>query len=60
MVCCGYNEDRVRKIITEGLAACRGGFPHIHLKDVETLESDFTRMKRWTTLVRRIIDDVWS
>lgn len=54
MVCCGYDEGRVRRIITEGLAACRGGFPHIHLKDVETVEGDTTRLTRWVRLVRDI------
>ncbi len=59
MVCCGYNEARVRRIIGDGLAACRGGFPHIHLKDVETVEGDVTRLTRWVRLVRNIAESVW-
>ncbi len=54
MVCCGYDESRVRRIIGDGLAACRGGYPHIHLKDVETVEGDVTRLTRWVRLVRDI------
>jgi hypothetical protein len=54
MVCCGYREDLVRRIIGEGLAACRGGHPHIHLKDIETVEGDITRLTRWVKLVRDI------
>ena len=54
MMCYGYNEDLIRRIITEGLDACKGGFPHIHLKDVETVEGDITRLTRWVKLVRQI------
>lgn len=56
MVCCGYDESRVRRIIGEGLSVCRGGFPHIHLKDIETVEGDVTRLTRWVRLVRRIVE----
>lgn len=52
MVCCGYDESRIRRIIREGLAACRGGYPHIHLKDIETVEGDLTRLTRWVQVVR--------
>ena len=58
MVCCGFNESLIRRIISDGLAACRGGYPHIHLKDVETVEGDITRLTRWVTLVREIVDEV--
>lgn len=54
MLCCGYNEDRVRRIIRDGLAACKGGYPHIHLKDIETVEGDLSRLTRWVRLVRQI------
>jgi hypothetical protein len=60
MVCYGYNEDRIRRIISEGLAACKGGYPHIHLKDIETVEGDVTRLTRWVNLVRSVADEVWS
>jgi len=57
MVCCGYNESLIRRIISEGLAACRGGYPHIHLKDIETVEGDVTRLSRWVNLVRRVDEE---
>ncbi len=60
MVCCGYNEDRVRRMISEGLEACRGCHPCIHLKDVETVERDVTRLTRWVKQVREITEDKWS
>ena len=60
MVCYGYNEDRVRRIIGEGLAACRGGYPHIHLKDIETVEGDLTRLTRWVKTVRDVAGKIWT
>ena len=60
MVCYGYNEDRVRRIISDGLTACKGGYPHIHLKDVETVEGDVTRLARWVKLARTVSEQVWS
>jgi len=60
MVCYGYDEDRVRRIIGSGLGACKGGYPHIHLKDVETIEGDITRMGRWVKLVRTVSEQVWT
>lgn len=59
MLCAGWDEARIRRIIGEGLTACRGGFPHIHLKDVETLQGDLTRLPRWVAIVRDTIDRTW-
>ncbi len=59
MVCCSYNENLIRRIISGGLRACRGGHPHIHLKDIETVESDLSRLTRWVKLVREIAAKVW-
>ena len=56
MVCAGWDEARIRKIIGEGLKACRGGYVDIHLKDVETVQGDPTRLARWTQIVRNVID----
>jgi len=52
MVCCGYDEGRVRRIISEGLKAAKGCRVHIHLKDIETVEGDYDRLKRWVRVVR--------
>lgn len=54
MICCGYDEGKVQAIIRNGLDACRGGYPHIHLKDIETVEGDITRLTRWVQRVRKI------
>ena len=60
MVCFGYDENKVRGIITNGLSLCKGGYSHMHLKDVETVEGDVTRLAKWVNLVRDITDKAWA
>ncbi|MBI5722498.1 MAG: hypothetical protein HZA50_00960 [Planctomycetes bacterium] len=59
MVCAAWDEARVRRIIREGLEACRGQFLHLHLKDIETVQGDTGRLARWTKIVRQTIDEYW-
>ena len=58
MVCAGWDEDRIRRQLTNGLAACRDGFPHIHLKDIETVQGDTNRLRRWTQIAREVVERV--
>jgi len=57
MVCCGWNEDHVRRIIRDGLEAARGCHVDITLKDVETVQGDPRRLKNWVRLVRELSDN---
>lgn len=57
MVCCGWDEDRIRTIIRNGLEASKGCFVHIHLKDIETVEGDPKRLSHWVEIVRAITDE---
>jgi hypothetical protein len=54
MVCAGWDEARIRRIIGDGLQAARGCHIHLHLKDVETVQGDPTRLKRWVAIVRDV------
>lgn len=56
MVCAGLDEDRVRRVIGQGLDATQECFAHIHLKDVETVEGDPGRLARWVQIVRETIE----
>jgi len=56
MVCCGFDEARIRRIIREGMEACRGLHVCIHLKDIETVEGDTSRLSRWVEAVRSVSD----
>jgi hypothetical protein len=57
MVCAGWDEARIRRIIRDGLRACRDGVVHIHLKDIETVQGDPGRLARWTGIVREIAEE---
>ncbi|MBI2440826.1 MAG: hypothetical protein HYV35_05580 [Lentisphaerae bacterium] len=56
MVCCGWDEKRIRTIIRQGLAAAQSCFVHIYLKDIETVEGDPGRLSRWVKIVRGIAE----
>jgi hypothetical protein len=60
MVGYGFDEDRIRAILRRDLEACRGRHVDITLKDVETVEYDPTRVRRWTALTRQVIDATWK
>lgn len=53
MVCAGWDETRVRHIIREGLATTLDCHLVIHLKDIETVQGDPSRLRRWIEIVRR-------
>jgi hypothetical protein len=59
MVSYGFDEDRIRKILTRDLTACKDSHVDITLKDVETVQSDPGRVRNWVQLTRRIIDEVF-
>jgi len=56
MVAYGFDADRIGRILERDLAICRGGHFDITLKDVETVQGDGDRIRKWTQLTRRIID----
>lgn len=57
MVCCGFDEDRIRRIIRAGMEAAKNCHVHIHLKDIETVEGNPERLSKWVRIVRSITDD---
>jgi len=58
MVAYGLDRDRVRDILVEDLSACRGCVVDITLKDVETVEGDPHRVRRWVRIVRDTVDEL--
>jgi len=55
MVCTRWDEGRIKRIITDAKNAFKDSYWHIHLKDVETLQGDYSRLKSWVRLVRNIV-----
>jgi hypothetical protein len=60
MVGYGFDQKRITSILRRDLAACRACHVDITLKDVETVQNDPTRVRRWVRLTRRIIDEIWG
>jgi hypothetical protein len=58
MVGYGYDESRVRRILEHDLKACKGCHVDITLKDVETVEGDPERVRKWVRLTREIADSI--
>ncbi len=55
MVSYGFDEDRIRKILRRDLEYLKGTYFDITLKDVETVEHDPERIRKWVRLAREII-----
>ncbi len=60
MVSYGFDQARIRSILKRDLEACRGGHVDITLKDVETVEKDPGRIKKWVTLTREVTGEVFG
>ena len=62
MVGYGFDEPRIRQILRRDLEACRANGCHVDitLKDVETVQSDCTRVQQWVGVVRDVVQQVWS
>jgi hypothetical protein len=57
MISCGFDEDQIGRLLRQGLDDAKGCRVHIHLKDVETVEGDLTRMPRWVQIARQAAND---
>ena len=60
-VCCGFQPQRVRSILRNGVRAFREhGCPlEINLKDVKTVEGDGGRLRRFARIAREVIDEFY-
>jgi hypothetical protein len=58
MVCCGFDEDRIRRITRQGLQVCRGLNVDITLKDIDTVQNDPSRLPRWAAITREVIEEM--
>ena len=58
----GYDFDpgRIRRILRRDLGACRECRVDITLKDVETVQHDPARVRRWVQLTREVVEGLWG
>ena len=57
MVGYGFDPDRVRSILRRDLAPCRGGHVDITLKDVQTVQGDTERVRRWVEITKEVAEE---
>lgn len=57
MGCCGWDEDLIRKVTRDAMEASKGCHVDITLKDVQTVEGDISRLRRWVDITREIGDE---
>ena len=60
MVGYGFDEVRIRRILRRDLEACRANdcYVDITLKDVETVQGDTERVRKWVATTRAVVDEV--
>ena len=60
MVGYGFDLDRIRSILKRDLEACKDCHVDITLKDVETVQGDPDRIRKWVEVTRGVIDEVYG
>ncbi len=55
VICCGFDEGKIRRIIAKGLDDSKGCCRSIHLKDVETRDGDISRPTRCVEIIRETV-----
>jgi hypothetical protein len=57
MVCVGFDESRIRKILGHALEVFRGQHVEINLKDVQTVQNEPHRIREWARIAREVVAD---
>ena len=57
MICCGFDPGHVRRVIRDALDKARGCHVDITLKDVQTVQGHPENLRRWTEVVRGVVDE---
>jgi hypothetical protein len=60
MVSYRFDPHRIRSMLRRDLEACRNCHVDITLKDVETVEGDPDRVRKWVGIAREVIDEVFG
>lgn len=60
MVGYGFEPDRIRSILRRDLQACKGCHVDITLKDVETVQADPDRVRKWVAVTRKVIEEIFG
>ena len=56
MICLGFDESRIRRILGHALDVFRGQHVEINLKDVQTVQDDPRRIPEWVRVARSVVE----
>ena len=56
MVGYDFNPDRIESVLTRDLQSYRGCCVDITLKDVETVQNDHGRIRKWVQIARKVTE----
>ena len=57
VMCCGFDREKIRRIIRQGMEDSKGCHVDITLKDVQTIGHEPWRLREWVKIVREITDE---
>lgn len=57
MICCGFDQDKVKRIVRDAMEAMKGCHVDVHLKDVQTVNHHPELLRDWVRIVREITDE---
>ena len=57
MICCGFDPDKIRRIIREGMEGMKGCHVDLNLKDVQTVGGQPELLRDWVRIVRQVTDE---
>ena len=60
MVGYDFNPDRIRSILRRDFEKCADSYMDVTLKDVETVQGDSDRIRKWVALTRDVISEFWD
>jgi hypothetical protein len=62
MVSFGFDEERIRRILRRDLDPCRANGCHVDiiLKDVQTVQGDTDRVRKWVATTRAVVDEIFG
>jgi len=57
MICCGFDPDKIKRIVREGMEGMKGCHVDLNLKDVQTVDHKPELLRDWVQIVRGITDE---
>ncbi|HHN47048.1 MAG TPA: hypothetical protein ENN09_06360 [Planctomycetes bacterium] len=57
MICMGFDPERARRLLREGLNACKDCHADITLKDVETINGRFDDLVEWVRIAKEVAEE---